>query len=117
MASPMTSAKERRPAGAVRERGTPALRPDGEPIPLLVSVRPLRSFAEAEYLAHEVPDLDVPASALDLLERAGERAEDAGVELAAELVRGVRAIADGVVLALPEEQATAAELLAAARGE
>jgi homocysteine S-methyltransferase len=89
----------------------------GEPVPLLVSVRALRSFAQAEYLAHEVPDLAVPASALDLLERAGDRAADAGVELAAELVRGVRAIADGVVLALPEDPAAATELLAAARGE
>jgi methionine synthase / methylenetetrahydrofolate reductase(NADPH) len=89
----------------------------GEPAPLLVSVRALSSFAQAEYLAHEVPDLAVPAAALDLLERAGDRATEAGVELAAELVRGVRAIADGVVLALPEDPAGAAELLAAARGE
>jgi homocysteine S-methyltransferase len=89
----------------------------GEPVPLLVSVRALHSFAQAEYLAHEVPDLAVPTSALDLLERAGDRAADAGVELAAELVRGVRAIADGVVLALPEDPAAAAELLAAARGD
>ncbi|WP_433559920.1 bifunctional homocysteine S-methyltransferase/methylenetetrahydrofolate reductase [Pseudonocardia xinjiangensis] len=101
----------------------------GEAAPLLVSVRPLRSFAEAEYLAHEVPDTTVPAAALDALERAehdrgdsagdkaGDRAARAGVELAAELVRGARAVAAGVVLALPPDPAAAALLLAAARGD
>jgi methionine synthase I (cobalamin-dependent)/5,10-methylenetetrahydrofolate reductase len=89
----------------------------GEPVPVLVSVRPLRSFAHAEYLAHEVPDLAVPATALDLLERAGDGAAEAGVELAAEVVRGVRTMADGVVLELPEDPAAAGALLAAARGE
>jgi homocysteine S-methyltransferase len=87
------------------------------PAPLLVSVRPLRSFAEAEYLAHEVPDTAVPDSALDVLERAGDGAARAGVELAAELVRGVRPLAQGVVLALPTEPDAAARLLAAARGD
>ena len=50
-----------------------------------------------------------------MLGRAGERAADAGVELAAELVRAVRAFADGVVLALPDDPRAAGELLAAAR--
>jgi methionine synthase I (cobalamin-dependent)/5,10-methylenetetrahydrofolate reductase len=97
----------------------------GEPAPLFVSVRPLRSFAEAEYLAHEVPDTAVPAATLDALDRADsgtDRAADggaarAGVELAAELVRAARALAAGVVLALPSDPRAAAELLAAARGD
>ncbi|GAA1203548.1 bifunctional homocysteine S-methyltransferase/methylenetetrahydrofolate reductase [Pseudonocardia alaniniphila] len=97
----------------------------GEPAPLLVSVRPLRSFAEAEYLAHEVPDTAVPAATLVALDRAdsgrdgaaGGGAARAGVELAAELVRAARTFAAGVVLALPSDAEAAAELLAAARGD
>ena len=97
----------------------------GEPAPLLVSVRPLRSFAEAEYLAHEVPDTAVPAATLVALDRAdsgrdsaaGGGAARAGVDLAAELVRAVRTFAAGVVLALPSDAQAAAELLAAARGD
>lgn len=88
----------------------------GGPVTVLVSVRPLRSFAEADYLAHEVPDTVVPAEALALLERAGTGAGEVGVELAAELVEGLRAAADGVVLLLPERPAGAARLISAATG-
>jgi methionine synthase / methylenetetrahydrofolate reductase(NADPH) len=88
----------------------------GAPVPLLVSVRPLRSFAEAEYLGHEVPDTVVPAEALDALQRAGAGAAAAGLELAAELISAVRALADGVVIALPDGTAGAEVLLRAARG-
>ena len=45
----------------------------GEPAPLLVAVRPLRDFAEADYLANEVPDTAVPGVVLDVLARAGGR--------------------------------------------
>ncbi len=88
----------------------------GESGPVLVSVRPLRSFAEAEYLAHEVPDTVVPAETLAQLTRAGTAADDAGVELAAELVQGLRAAADGVVLLLPDDPASAERLIRAAFG-
>ncbi|MGQ0576246.1 MAG: bifunctional homocysteine S-methyltransferase/methylenetetrahydrofolate reductase [Pseudonocardia sp.] len=87
----------------------------GEPAPLLACVRPLRSYAEAEYLAHEVPDIAVSAVALDALGRAGPDAAAVGVELAAELLAALRPMVDGVVVNLPE---TGAEtLLRAARGE
>jgi homocysteine S-methyltransferase len=86
-----------------------------EPVPLLAAVRPLRSFAEADYLAHEVPDTAVPGVVLDVLARAGGDAAQAGVELAVELVHGLRGLADGVVLALPDDWPAADRLLAAAR--
>lgn len=89
----------------------------GGPAPLLVSVRPLRGFAEADFLAHEVPDTTVPDAALAALERAGADAAAAGVDLAADLIRGLLPLVDGVVLALPGDPAAAATLLAAARGE
>lgn len=87
----------------------------GEPAPVLVSVRPLRSFAEAEYLANEVPDTVVPATLLAQLERAGDGAAAAGVDLAVELVEALRSAADGVVLLLPDEPAAAERMLAATR--
>ena len=89
----------------------------GEPAPLLAAVRPLHSVAEADFLANEVPDTEVPRAALDALARAGEAAAEAGVELAAELLQGLRALVDGVVLELPDDPAAADRLLAAARSE
>jgi methionine synthase / methylenetetrahydrofolate reductase(NADPH) len=88
----------------------------GEPAPLLASVRPLRSFAEADYVANEVPDTVVPGVVLDVLARAGGDAATAGIELAVELVRGLRSLVDGVVLALPADPTGLDQLLSAARG-
>ncbi len=86
--------------------------------PVLVSVRPLRGFAEAEYLAHEVPDATVPAAALALLERAGDRAPRAGLDLAevlvGELMDELRSAADGIVLLLPDDADAATRLMGAA---
>ena len=44
---------------------------DGTGVPLLLSVAPLRSFEEADYLAHEVPGVTIPAATLDAMEKAG----------------------------------------------
>jgi hypothetical protein len=51
-----------------------------------------------------------------VLARAGGAASEAGVELAVELLRGLRSLVDGVVLALPADPTSADRLLAAARG-
>ena len=88
----------------------------GEPVPLLAAVRPLTGYAEADFLAHEVPDTEVPGVVLDVLARAGGGAAEAGIELAVELLRGLRSLVDGVVLALPADPGAADRLLAAARG-
>jgi methionine synthase / methylenetetrahydrofolate reductase(NADPH) len=88
----------------------------GDPVPLLAAVRPLADHAEADFLAHEVPDTEVPGVVLDVLARAGGAAAEAGVELAVELLRGLRSLVDGVVLALPADPTSADRLLAAARG-
>ncbi|KAA9161664.1 bifunctional homocysteine S-methyltransferase/methylenetetrahydrofolate reductase [Amycolatopsis acidicola] len=65
-----------------------------EDIPILMSVHPLSGYAEAEYLAHEVPDVRVPPDTLEALQ-AGERT---GYEVAGELLAAARKLADGVVL-------------------
>ena len=43
----------------------------GGPVPVLAAVRPLTSFAEAEYLAHEVPDVIDPGRHADRAAGAG----------------------------------------------
>src|SRR5215471_16486920 len=45
-----------------------------EGVPVLLSLVPLRSFEEADYLSHEVPDISIPQHVLTAMERAGTRA-------------------------------------------
>ncbi|GAA1294473.1 bifunctional homocysteine S-methyltransferase/methylenetetrahydrofolate reductase [Pseudonocardia aurantiaca] len=66
--------------------------------PVLAAVRPLTGFEEAEYLAHEVPDIHIPDAVLDALERAGAEAPEAGLELAAELAAAVKPLVKGLVI-------------------
>jgi methionine synthase / methylenetetrahydrofolate reductase(NADPH) len=75
-----------------------------EEIPVLVSVAPLRSFEEAEYLAHEVPDVNIPAGTLRALERAGRAdARATGLKIAADLLSEARSLVDGVVLTAADD--------------
>jgi homocysteine S-methyltransferase len=68
-------------------------------VPVLLALAPLRSFAEAEFLAHEVPGVTIPDATLRALERAGDGAAAVGLDLAAELAGRARSLAQGVVLA------------------
>jgi len=70
----------------------------GGQVPVLVALRPLTSFEEADYLVHEVPDVAIPASTLAALEHAGPGARDIGIELAAKLADEVRDMASGIVI-------------------
>ena len=83
-------------------------------VPVLACITPLRSFEEADYLAHEVPDVSVPAATLRAMESAGQAAARAtGLRLAADLLAEARPLADGVVLTMPEgDAATLGPLLA-----
>jgi homocysteine S-methyltransferase len=77
-------------------------------VPVLACVTPLRSFEEADYLAHEVPDVTVPAATLRAMERAGPAsARASGLRLAADLLAEARPLADGVVLTMPDGDAAA----------
>jgi methionine synthase / methylenetetrahydrofolate reductase(NADPH) len=69
-----------------------------EDIPVLLSITPLRSFEEADYLSHEVPDISIPRQTLTAMERAGSRAALTGIELAADLFAEARPLVQGVVL-------------------
>jgi methionine synthase / methylenetetrahydrofolate reductase(NADPH) len=75
------------------------LAPQG--IPVLLSLSPLRSFEEADYLSHEVPDISIPQQTLAAMEQAGSRAAETGIQLAADLLAQARPLVQGVVLALP----------------
>jgi homocysteine S-methyltransferase len=86
-----------------------------ENIPLLLSVAPLRSFEEADYLANEVPGVSIPPDVLRIMERAGRgAARAAGIDLAAALVREARDLVRGVIVTAAEDDpAGLAPLLAA----
>jgi len=88
----------------------------GETVPLLLSVSPLRSFEEADYLANEVPGVIIPPDTLRAMERAAPGAARAtGIELAVALVRQARKLVSGVIAtAAADDPAVLAPLLAAA---
>jgi len=67
--------------------------------PIYVTIAPLTDFDRADFLAHEVPDVVIPDSTLDVLRRAGRDADRAGLELAAQLVAQLQPHVSGVVLA------------------
>src|ERR1700761_1151322 len=81
---------------------------DGTGVPLLLSVAPLSSFEEADYLAHEVPGVTIPGSTLDAMERAGRSGGRAvGLELAANLLAKARPLVSGVILTAPGDDPAA----------
>jgi homocysteine S-methyltransferase len=89
----------------------------GTGVPLLLSVAPLRSFEEADYLANEVPGVTIPNSTLEVLEKAGRgAARAAGLELAADLLSKARPMVRGVVLTAPDDDPAAILPLLAALG-
>jgi methionine synthase I (cobalamin-dependent)/5,10-methylenetetrahydrofolate reductase len=70
-------------------------------VPVLLSVSPLRSFEEAEYLAHEVPEVDISATTLRVMEQAGQAAaRETGLELARCLLCEARPLVGGVLLTM-----------------
>ena len=89
---------------------------EGTQIPLLLSVTPLRSFEEADYLANEVPGVIVPPDTLRAMDRAGRGAARAvGIDLAACLLHEARKLVSGVIVtAADDDQTGLAPLMATA---
>jgi methionine synthase / methylenetetrahydrofolate reductase(NADPH) len=89
---------------------------EGTQVPLLLSVTPLRSFEEADYLANEVPGVTVPPDTLRAMERAGRSgARAVGIDLAACLLHEARKLVSGVIVtAADDDQSGLAPLLATA---
>jgi homocysteine S-methyltransferase len=86
----------------------------GEGIPILLSVAPLGSFEEADYLSHEVPDISIPQQTLHAMEQAGPHAARTGIEMAAGLLAEARPVVQGAVLTLPSIDVAALDVLLAA---
>ena len=82
-----------------------------EGVPVLLSIVPLRSFEEADYLSHEVPDISIPPHVLTAMERAGDRGAEAGLELAAGLLAEARPLVQGIVLTVPGDAPAALDQL------
>jgi methionine synthase / methylenetetrahydrofolate reductase(NADPH) len=91
-----------RPVYELRSLRRVAAALSGQKTPILVCVSPLRSFEEADYLAHEVPGVAIPAEVLEAMEQAGLRAPAIGIEFAARLLAEARPLVQGTVLAVPE---------------
>jgi methionine synthase / methylenetetrahydrofolate reductase(NADPH) len=83
----------------------------GETVPVMITVVPLRSFEEAEYLRHEVPDISIPEEALRTMEQAGQQAARTGAEMAADLLAAARPLVQGAILGLSGSDPAATDLL------
>ena len=82
-------------------------------VPVLLALAPLRSFDEAEYLAHEVPGVTIPKATLRALERAGTAGAAVGLDLAGRLAAEAGTLAQGVVLRYDGDLAAVDRLRAA----
>jgi homocysteine S-methyltransferase len=88
---------------------------DGK-VPVLVTLAPLVGFDQADYLAHEVPDVTIAQETLDTLHRAGTDAVRAGLDLAAQLAHEVSPLVDGVVPAPRDDIVASVRTLLTALG-
>ncbi len=86
------------------------------PVPVLLGVMPLRDFAHAEYLQHEVPEMAVPEPIARRMWAAGEAGATAGIVLAEELIAAAWPRVQGVLLsAVGDSAAPLVALVRAAR--
>lgn len=65
---------------------------------MLVGVLPLFGTRHALFLNNEVPGISIPEEALRRLREAGEKAPQAGVQIAQELIQQIKPWANGVYL-------------------
>lgn len=66
--------------------------------PILAGILPLVSAKHATFLHHEVPGIFIPDEARKQIESAGENAAKVGVELAVELIEGIKDWASGIYI-------------------
>lgn len=66
--------------------------------PILAGILPLVSAKHASFLHNEVPGVFIPDEALARIERAGEDATKVGVDLAVELIQGIKGWASGIYM-------------------
>lgn len=66
--------------------------------PILAGILPLVSAKHATFLHNEVPGISIPEEARKRLESAGDNASKVGVELAVELIQGIKSWAHGIYI-------------------
>jgi methionine synthase / methylenetetrahydrofolate reductase(NADPH) len=75
------------------------------PIPIIAGIWPLASLRNAEFLANEVPGVQVPRTVLERMRLAQEHgtlaARAEGIAIAAEMVEAVKAVVQGVQVTAP----------------
>lgn len=57
---------------------------------IMVGITPLKSYRMASYMHHEVPGVFLPEKYLKRMEEAGDDAEKVGIEIAYEVIEGIR---------------------------
>jgi methylenetetrahydrofolate reductase (NADPH) len=57
---------------------------------ILIGVAPLKSFKVAEYLHTKVPGVSLPENILSRMKRAGENAQEEGIQIALELIESIK---------------------------
>jgi homocysteine S-methyltransferase len=65
---------------------------------VLVGVLPLVSGKHASFLHHEVPGISIPEEARRHMDAAGENGSRVGVQLAIDLIQGLKSWANGIYL-------------------
>ena len=92
------------------------------PIPVIAGIWPLTSLRNAEFLANEVPGVEVPVAIINRMRKAQEQGSAAaraeGVAIAAEMIEAVRTLVQGVQVSAPAGRVgTALEILKSVSGE
>jgi methionine synthase / methylenetetrahydrofolate reductase(NADPH) len=82
------------------------------PIPIIAGIWPLASLRNAEFLANEVPGVQVPQSVVERMRRAQEHGTPAaraeGVAIAAEMIDAVKGLVQGVQVSAPAGRVSSA---------
>ncbi len=71
---------------------------DRLPRPVLLGVLPLHTARHAEFLHNEVPGITIPDEVRAAMHAAGERGAEVGLEMALELLDGMRHLVDGTYI-------------------
>jgi methionine synthase I (cobalamin-dependent)/5,10-methylenetetrahydrofolate reductase len=92
------------------------------PVPIVASVWPLTSLRNAEFLANEVPGVEVPTSIIERMRKSQEHgsatARAEGVAIAAEMIAAIKELVQGVqVSAAGGRVAAALEVLKSVSGK
>jgi homocysteine S-methyltransferase len=82
------------------------------PLPIIAGIWPLTSLRNAEFLANEVPGVQVPPAVVDRMRQAQEHGAAAaraeGVAIATEMIEAVKDLVQGVQVSAPAGRVTAA---------